>query len=408
VSSEASAALSPAQAAGRTTFSILFAISFCHLLNDMMQSLLPALYPILKGSYALTFGQIGLLTFTYQITASLLQPLIGLFTDRSPRPYSLSVGMGFTLVGLLLLAFAANYWLLLLAAALVGTGSSVFHPESSRVARMASGGRHGLAQSVFQVGGNVGSAVGPLLAAFIVLPRGQSSVAWFSCAAMVGMFVLFNIGHWYKLHGLARLKPRAAGASATLAPQPRQVALAIGLLLALIFSKYFYLASLTSYYTFYLIHRFNVSVQNAQLLLFVFLAAVALGTIAGGSLGDRFGRKYVIWASILGVLPFTLALPHANLLWTAVLTVPIGMILASAFPAILVYAQELLPGRTGTVAGLFFGFAFGLGGIGAAVLGKLADAFGINAVYQMCAFLPLIGLLAAFLPNVERRNPRQA
>jgi len=408
VSSEASAALSPAQAAGRTTFSILFAISFCHLLNDMMQSLLPALYPILKGSYALTFGQIGLLTFTYQITASLLQPLIGLFTDRSPRPYSLSVGMGFTLVGLLLLAFAANYWLLLLAAALVGTGSSVFHPESSRVARMASGGRHGLAQSVFQVGGNVGSAVGPLLAAFIVLPRGQSSVAWFSCAAMLGMFVLFNVGHWYKLHGLARLKPRAAGASATLAPQPRQVALAIGLLLALIFSKYFYLASLTSYYTFYLIHRFNVSVQNAQLLLFVFLAAVALGTIAGGSLGDRFGRKYVIWASILGVLPFTLVLPHANLLWTAVLTVPIGMILASAFPAILVYAQELLPGRTGTVAGLFFGFAFGLGGIGAAVLGKLADAFGIDAVYQMCAFLPLIGLLAAFLPNVERRNPGQA
>ena len=408
MSSEASAALSPAQAAGRTTFSILFAISFCHLLNDMMQSLLPALYPILKGSYALTFGQIGLLTFTYQITASLLQPLIGLFTDRSPRPYSLSVGMGFTLVGLLLLAFAANYWLLLLAAALVGTGSSVFHPESSRVARMASGGRHGLAQSVFQVGGNVGSAVGPLLAAFIVLPRGQSSVAWFSCAAMLGMFVLFNVGHWYKLHGLARLKPRAAGASATLAPQPRQVALAIGLLLALIFSKYFYLASLTSYYTFYLIHRFNVSVQNAQLLLFVFLAAVALGTIAGGSLGDRFGRKYVIWASILGVLPFTLVLPHANLLWTAVLTVPIGMILASAFPAILVYAQELLPGRTGTVAGLFFGFAFGLGGIGAAVLGKLADAFGIDAVYQMCAFLPLIGLLAAFLPNVERRNPGQA
>jgi len=408
VSSEASAALSPAQAAGRTTFSILFAISFCHLLNDMMQSLLPALYPILKGSYALTFGQIGLLTFTYQITASLLQPLIGLFTDRSPRPYSLSVGMGFTLVGLLLLAFAANYWLLLLAAALVGTGSSAFHPESSRVARMASGGRHGLAQSVFQVGGNVGSAVGPLLAAFIVLPRGQSSVAWFSCAAMLGMFVLFNVGHWYKLHGLARLKPRAAGASATLAPQPRQVALAIGLLLALIFSKYFYLASLTSYYTFYLIHRFNVSVQNAQLLLFVFLAAVALGTIAGGSLGDRFGRKYVIWASILGVLPFTLVLPHANLLWTAVLTVPIGMILASAFPAILVYAQELLPGRTGTVAGLFFGFAFGLGGIGAAVLGKLADAVGIDAVYQMCAFLPLIGLLAAFLPNVERRNPGQA
>jgi FSR family fosmidomycin resistance protein-like MFS transporter len=403
LSSEASAALSPAQAAGRTTFSVLIAISFCHLLNDMMQSLLPALYPMLKGSYALSFGQIGLLTFTYQITASLLQPIIGLFTDRSPRPYSLSVGMGFTLVGLLLLAFAANYWLLLLAAALVGTGSSVFHPESSRVARMASGGRHGLAQSVFQVGGNVGSAVGPLLAAFIVLPRGQSSVAWFSCAAMLGMFVLFNVGHWYKLHGLARLKPRAVGGRAEAVPPREQVSLAIAVLLALIFSKYFYLASLTSYYTFYLIHRFNVSVQSAQLLLFVFLAAVALGTIVGGPLGDRFGRKYVIWASILGVLPFTLILPHANLFWTAVLTVPIGMILASAFPAIVVYAQDLMPGRTGTVAGLFFGFAFGMGGIGAAVLGKLADSFGIDTVYEMCAFLPLIGLLAAFLPNVEHR-----
>ncbi len=405
MSSEASAALSPAQAAGRTTFSILLAISFCHLLNDMMQSLLPALYPMLKGSYALSFGQIGLLTFTYQITASLLQPLIGLFTDRSPKPYSLSVGMGFTLVGLLMLAFAANYWLLLLAAALVGTGSSVFHPESSRVARMASGGRHGLAQSVFQVGGNIGSAVGPLLAAFIVLPRGQSSVAWFSCAAMLGMFVLFNVGHWYKLHGLARLKPRAVTGRAETTPARKQVTIAIALLLALIFSKYFYLASLTSYYTFYLIQRFDVSVQNAQLLLFLFLAAVALGTILGGPLGDRFGRKYVIWASILGVLPFTLILPHANLFWTAVLTVPIGMILASAFPAIVVYAQELMPGRTGTVAGLFFGFAFGMGGVGAAVLGKLADAFGITLVYQMCAFLPAIGLLAAFLPNVERRAP---
>jgi MFS transporter, FSR family, fosmidomycin resistance protein len=399
LSSEATATLSPAQAAGRTTFSILAAISFCHMLNDMMQSLLPALYPMLKSSYALSFGEIGLLTFTYQITASLLQPIIGIFTDRSPRPYSLSVGMGFTLVGLLLLAFAGSFWLLMLAAALVGTGSSVFHPESSRVARMASGGRHGLAQSVFQVGGNVGSAVGPLLAAFIVLPRGQSSVAWFSCAALLGMFVLFNVGHWYKLHGLARLKPRAAAAGkAGPGPRSKEVRVVIGVLLALIFSKYFYLASLTSYYTFYLISRFGVSVQSAQLHLFIFLAAVAVGTIVGGPLGDRFGRKYVIWASILGVLPFTLILPHANLFWTSVLTVPIGLILASAFPAIVVYAQELMPGRTGTVAGLFFGFAFGMGGIGAAVLGKLADAFGINAVYQMCAFLPLIGLLAAFLP----------
>jgi MFS transporter, FSR family, fosmidomycin resistance protein len=404
LSSEASATLSPAQTVGRTTFSILAAISFCHMLNDMMQSLLPALYPMLKSSYALSFGQIGLLTFTYQITASLLQPVIGMFTDRSPRPYSLSVGMGFTLVGLLLLAFAENYLLLLLAAALVGTGSSVFHPESSRVARMASGGRHGLAQSVFQVGGNVGSAVGPLLAAFIVLPRGQSSVAWFSCTALLGMFVLFNVGHWYKLHGLARLKPRNAGGKAELiTPSRKEVTVGISVLLALIFSKYFYLASLSSYYTFYLINRFNVSVQMAQIYLFIFLAAVALGTIVGGPMGDRFGRKYVIWASILGVLPFTLVLPHVNLFWTAVMTVPIGMILASAFPAIVVYAQELLPGKTGTVAGLFFGFAFGMGGIGAAVLGKLADATSITFVYEVCAFLPLIGLLAAFLPNLEKR-----
>ena len=400
--------LSPAQTAGRTTFSILAAISFCHLLNDMMQSLLPALYPMLKGSYQLSFGQIGLLTFTYQITASLLQPIVGMFTDRSPRPYSLSVGMGFTLVGLLLLATAGSYGLLLLAAALVGTGSSVFHPESSRVARMASGGRHGLAQSVFQVGGNVGSAIGPLLAAFIVIPRGQSSVAWFSCTALLGMFVLFNVGHWYKAHGSARPKPRTAGTKADATPQRKEVTVAIAVLLALIFSKYFYLASLSSYYTFYLISRFNVSMQSAQLYLFVFLAAAALGTILGGPLGDRFGRKYVIWASILGVLPFTLILPHANLFWTAVLTVPIGMILASAFPAIVVYAQELMPGKTGTVAGLFFGFAFGMGGVGAAVLGKLADAYGIGTVYQLCAFLPLIGLLAVFLPNVEKRTAKAA
>jgi FSR family fosmidomycin resistance protein-like MFS transporter len=406
--SEATATLSRAENAGRTTFSILAAISFCHLLNDMMQSLLPALYPMLKGTYALSFGQIGLLTFTFQLTASLLQPIVGVFTDRSPRPYSLAVGMGFTLVGLVLLAFAGNYGLLLLAAALIGTGSSVFHPESSRVARMASGGKHGLAQSVFQVGGNVGSAVGPLLAAFIVLPRGQSSVAWFSGAAMLGMFVLFNVGHWYKAHGVARLKPRIVDGKAEVAPRRKEVTVAIAVLLALIFSKYFYLASLSSYYTFYLINRFQVSVQSAQLHLFLFLAAVALGTIVGGPLGDRFGRKYVIWGSILGVLPFTLLLPHANLFWTGVLTVPIGMILASAFPAIVVYAQELMPGRTGTVAGLFFGFAFGMGGIGAAVLGKLADAVGIDLVYEMCAFLPLIGLLAAFLPNVDKREARKS
>ncbi len=401
--SETAARLARAGSAGKTVFAVLGAISFCHLLNDMMQSLLPAIYPMLKSSYALSFGEIGVLTFTYQITASLLQPIVGSYTDRKARPYSLAVGMGFTLVGLLLLGFAANYGLLLLAAALVGTGSSVFHPESSRVARMASGGQHGLAQSVFQVGGNLGSSLGPLLAAFIVLPHGQRSVAWFSCAALVGIFVLTQVGHWYKDHGLARLAPRAPRAGAVREEQPpRRVVGCIAVLLVLIFSKYFYLASITSYYTFYLINHFGVSVEASQLYLFVFLGAVALGTIVGGPLGDRFGRKYVIWLSILGVLPFTLALPHVSLLWTAVLTVPIGLILASAFPAIIVYAQELLPGKTGTISGLFFGFAFGMGGIGAAVLGEVADRTSIELVYQMCAFLPALGLLAGLLPNIER------
>jgi FSR family fosmidomycin resistance protein-like MFS transporter len=398
---EAATSVTRASAAGRTAFSVLAAISFCHLLNDMMQSLLPALYPMLKTSYALTFGQIGLLTFTYQITASLLQPMIGRYTDSKPRPYSLAVGMSFTLAGLAMLASARTYPLLLLAGAMIGTGSSVFHPESSRVARMASGGRHGLAQSVFQVGGNFGTAIGPLLAAFIVLPHGQSSVLWFSCAALLGIFVLLNVGHWYKRHGMALLKPRAAAAGVHGAPTRKQVTIAISVLMAMIFSKYFYLASLTSYYTLYLINRFHVSVQASQVYLFVFLGAVALGTILGGPVGDRIGRKYVIWGSIVGVLPFTLILPHANLFWTAVLTIPIGLILASAFPAIIVYAQELLPGRTGTVAGLFFGLAFGMGGIGAAVLGKVADSFGINLVYEICAFLPIIGLLAGFLPDVD-------
>jgi FSR family fosmidomycin resistance protein-like MFS transporter len=313
--------------------------------------------------------------------------------------------MGSTLLGLLLLSRADSFGLLLLAAALIGTGSSVFHPESSRVARMASGGRHGLAQSVFQVGGNVGAAIGPLLAALIVLPRGQASVAWFSVLALVGIVVLGRVGHWYAVHGLTRIRQHAAAADAA-APSRRQVTLAIGVLLALIFSKFFYLASLTSYYTFYLIEHFHVSVRSAQLHLFVFTGAVAIGTIAGGPLGDRFGRKYVIWASILGVLPFSLALPHANLLWTGVLTVPIGIILASAFPAIVVYAQELMPGKTGTVAGLFFGFAFGMGGVGAAVLGALADRSGIEFVYRLCAWLPMIGLLAGFLPDVETARKR--
>jgi FSR family fosmidomycin resistance protein-like MFS transporter len=402
VLSDSARTLGAARAAGQTAVGVLAAISFCHMLNDMMQSLLPAMYPMLKGAYRLSFGQIGLLTFTFQFTASLLQPLIGAYADRRPRPYSLAAGMGFTLAGLLLLAFAGSYALLLCGAGLIGTGSSVFHPESSRVARMASGGRHGLAQSVFQVGGNFGSAAGPLLAAFIVLPRGQTSVAWFSGVALLGMVVLFNVGHWYKRHGVMRLRRAAAAHPGT--PR-RHVRIAIAVLLALIFSKYFYLASITSYYTFYLIDHFHVSVRNAQLLLFVFLGSAALGGFIGGPLGDRLGAKYIIWASILGVLPFTLLLPHVNLLWTAVLTVPIGLILSSAFPAIVVYAQDLLPGRTGTVAGLFFGLAFGMGSVGAAVLGALADHVGIAPVYQICAFLPLIGLLAALLPDVHRDRP---
>jgi MFS transporter, FSR family, fosmidomycin resistance protein len=403
--SESAPALGRIGAAGGTAIGILAAISFCHMLNDMMQSLLPALYPMLKSSYRLTFGQIGLLTFTFQFTASLLQPLVGAYADKSPRPYSLAAGMGFTLIGLVLLAFAGTYGLLLFAAALIGTGSSVFHPESSRVARMASGGKHGLAQSVFQVGGNLGTSAGPLLAAFIVLPRGQSSVAWFSLVALLGMIVLVNVGHWYKTHGIGRL---ARAPTARADASRRRVALAIWVLLALVFSKYVYLASITSYYTFYLIEHFHVSVRSSQLHLFVFLASAAVGGMIGGPLGDRLGSKYIIWASILGVLPFTLLLPHANLFWTGVLTVPIGLILASAFPAIVVYAQDLLPGRTGMVAGIFFGLAFGMGSVGAAVLGKLADHSGVNLIYQICAFLPLIGLLAAFLPDVHKHRAQQA
>ena len=397
-----------AAAAPRTAFNVLAAISFCHLLNDMMQSLLPALYPMLKTNYNLSFGQIGFLTFTFQVTASLLQPIVGAYTDRKSRPYSLATGMGSTLCGLVLLAYAHQFYVLLIAAALIGTGSSVFHPESSRVARMASGGRHGLAQSVFQVGGNVGSAIGPLLAAFIVLPRGQSSVVWFSAAALLAIFVLLQVGHWYKDHGVARLKQKKPSGAFVISEQSPQVRLAVGVLLVLIFSKYFYMASLSSYYTLYLIDRFHVSVQQSQMLLFVFLGSVAVGTIVGGPIGDRIGRKYIIWISILGVLPFTLILPHANLFWTAVLTVPIGLILASAFPAIIVYAQELMPGRTGTVAGLFYGFAFGMGGVGAAVLGRFADLTSITFVYQVCAFLPLLGLLAAFLPAPSRENHASA
>jgi MFS transporter, FSR family, fosmidomycin resistance protein len=403
---------SPATAshqATTTAFSVLAAISFCHMLNDMMQSLLPAIYPMLKDNYGLTFGQIGFLTFTFQVTASVLQPVIGFFTDKHPQPYSLSVGMAFSFAGLLVLSLAGSYPLLLMAAALVGTGSAVLHPESSRVARMAAGNRPGLAQSLFQMGGNLGSSIGPLFAAVVVLRYGQPSVAWFALAAIVGMTLLFGVGRWYSAHGMARMRAQAPRHRDQRFSR-RQVAGALAILIALMLSKFVYTASITSYYTFYLLERFDVSVRAAQLYLFLYLASVAVGTLAGGALGDRFGRKFVIWFSILGVLPFTLALPYANLFWTAVLSVPIGLILASAFPAIVVYAQELVPFRVGTVAGLFFGFAFGLGGIGAALLGQLADARGIEFVFGLCSLLPAIGLLAAFLPKTAapRREFAQA
>ncbi|HEY7580954.1 MAG TPA: MFS transporter [Acetobacteraceae bacterium] len=388
-----------------TTFAILVSLSVCHLLNDMNQSLVPALYPILKDSYRLDFGQIGLITLAFQLTASMLQPVVGMVTDRRPQPYSLPIAMGCSLIGLLLLSVANNYATILLAAALVGLGSSVFHPESSRVARMASGGRHGFAQSLFQVGGSTGSAIGPLLAAFIVVPRGQGSVAWFSAAALLAILLLSNVSLWYSRRLSRR---RAGGGSAVNAAYAvlsrKRVLLAIAVLVALLFSKNVYTSSLSSYYTFYLMHKFGLSVQNAQVHLFVFLGSVAAGTFAGGPIGDRFGRKPVIWFSILGAFPFALLLPYANLFWTGVLTVAIGLILASAFSAILVYAQDLLPGRVGMVAGMFFGFSFGLGGLGAAALGQIADWTSIDTVYRLCSFLPLIGLLTAFLPNIERRR----
>jgi FSR family fosmidomycin resistance protein-like MFS transporter len=392
-------AASTPNAAG-TVFPILVMLGTCHLLNDMMQSLLPSIYPLLQQNFKLDFGQVGLITLTFQITASMLQPLVGIYTDRHPMPYSLPVGMSFTLAGLLLLSHAPNFPIVLLAAAMIGSGSSVFHPESSRVARMASGGRHGLAQSMFQVGGNIGSALGPLLAAFIVMPRGQASVAWFAIAALTAIMLLTRVGGWYRAHVPAHRQPRVSRGSDALSR--RTILVTMLILGALIFSKYFYLASLSSYYTFYLMEKFHLTAQNAQIHLFIFLAAVAIGTIAGGPIGDRIGRKLVIWASILGVLPFTLVLPYANLFWTTLLTIPIGMILASAFPAIIVYAQELVPGRTGVISGIFYGFAFGMGGLGAALLGELADHIGIEAVYGLCAFLPAIGLLAWLLPAMEK------
>ena len=381
---------------------ILLTISLCHFLNDMIQSLIPAIYPILKASFHLTYAQVGLITLTGQMTASILQPLVGTFTDRRPQAASLPVGMGITLTGLLLLSTASVFGVLLLAVGLVGVGSAILHPEASRVTRAASGGQHGLAQSIFQVGGNAGSALGPLLAAFFILPRGQASIAWFTLAALLAILLLRHVSLWHHRIGRALAQPRFSPLAARPALPPGRVAGSLAILLVLIFSKYFYLASLTSYYTFYLIARFQVPVRNAQVHLFAFLGAVAVGTLIGGKVGDRIGRKAVITGSILGVLPFTLLLPHANLFWTGVLSVLIGLILASAFSAILVYALELIPGKVGMVSGLFFGFAFGMGGVGAALLGRLADATSIGYVYQVCAYLPMIGLLACFLPNLDQ------
>ncbi|ANL44517.1 MULTISPECIES: MFS transporter [Rhizobium] len=386
----------------KTTMSILMAVSFCHMLNDIMQSLLASLYPLFKANYDLDFVQIGLLTMTFQVTASLLQPVVGIVTDRWPMPYSLPVGMGSTFCGLILLGNAGSFALLLLAASLIGFGSAVFHPESSRVARLASGGRHGFAQSFFQVGGNAGQAIGPLLAAFIVLPLGQHSVSWFAAIAMVGMIVLSWVGNWYMGH--RRQNASRAAVSRTLPLPQNRVVWALLILVLLTATKNVYMASVSSYFTFYVIDKFELSVQQAQLMLFLFLGSVAVGTFLGGPIGDRFGARFVIWFSILGVIPFALLLPYANLLWTGVLSVVIGLIFASAFSAIVVFAQELVPGRVGLIAGVFFGFAFGAGGLGAALLGEFADTNGIDFVYRICSYLPLLGLLTVFLPRIPKQK----
>ena len=398
------AVIDPKVLAQTTIYSILFTISFSHLLNDMMQSVIPAIYPLLKQNYHLSFTQIGLITFTFQLTASLLQPFVGHFTDKTPRPYSLAIGMGFTLTGLISLSLASNFIAILISVSLIGMGSSVFHPESSRVAHLASGGKKGLAQSIFQLGGNAGAAIGPLLAALIVVPYGQFNIIWFGLAAILGIGVLIKVGAWYKDHLELRKKNKAAAPVVYQHLPKSRVIISLTILLVLIFSKYFYMASMSSYFTFYLIDKFHLSVQQSQIHLFIFLASVAAGTLMGGPLGDRFGRKYIIWISILGVAPFTLLLPYANLFWTGVLSVVIGFILASAFSAILVYATELVPGKVGMIAGLFFGFAFGMGGLGSAVLGKLADITSVGYVFKVCAFLPLLGIITGFLPNLEQKK----
>ncbi len=387
----------------RAAVGILFALSFCHLLNDAIQALIPAIYPLLKESLQINFTQIGLITFTFQMVGSVLQPLVGVYTDRHPQPYALVFGMGVTLGGLVLLALAPAYPAILVAAACVGLGSAIFHPESSRMARLASGGRHGFAQSLFQVGGNAGTALGPLLAASFIVPHGQRSILWFSALAFIGMLILSKVARWHQRHlaATSRRGPTARSHAPLLTRS--QITIALAILLALMFSKFIYLASMTSYYTFYLMQRFGVSMQQSQLYLFAFLGAGAAGTLLGGPLGDRIGRKQIIWLSILGAAPFALALPHVGLVWTAVLSMLIAMIMASAFPAILVFATELMPEKVGLVAGLSFGLAFGLAGIGSAVLGKVADVTSIRFVFELCAFLPLLGLLTWFLPDLRKR-----
>jgi FSR family fosmidomycin resistance protein-like MFS transporter len=394
--------------ANQTVYPILFAISLSHLLNDLIQSVIPAVYPLLKTNYALNFTQIGIITLVFQLTASILQPFVGSYTDKKPNPKSLVIGMTFSLIGLLFIAFASNFYYILASVCLIGMGSSVFHPEASRVAHLASGGKKGLAQSIFQVGGNAGSAAGPLLAALIVIPFGQKYIGWFGILALLAIAVLSFVGKWYQQN----IKPKAEKKSASIAPgtnkaiSKKRGIISIIILLVLIFSKYFYMASMTSYFTFYLIDKFHVSVQHSQIYLFIFLASVAAGTILGGPLGDRYGRKLIIWISILGAAPFTLLLPHVGLTATVILSVLIGLIISSAFSAILVYATELIPGKVGMVAGLFFGFAFGMGGIGSAVLGSLADKTSIEHVFSICAYLPLIGIITGFLPNIEGKKSK--
>jgi MFS transporter, FSR family, fosmidomycin resistance protein len=388
----------------KTVYTILFSIAFAHLLNDLMQSVIPSTYPILKQIFHLNFTQIGLITFVFQLTASILQPFIGFYTDKNPKPYSLAFGMLFTITGLVFLSLSNAFWMLLVSVAFVGVGSSIFHPEASRVAFLGSGGKRGLAQSIFQLGGNIGSAIGPLLVAVIVAPNGQSYVIWFVIAGVLGMIILSRIAVWYQNHLSLRASKKIIVEELALPFSKKKINASLAILLLLIFSKFFYTASMSSYFTFYLMQKFHLSIQDSQFHLFVFLASVATGTLIGGPLGDRFGRKYIIWFSILGVAPFTLMLPYADLFWTTILSVIIGLIIASAFSAILVFAQELMPGKVGMISGLFFGFAFGMGGLGSAILGNIADHTSIEYVYKICSFLPLIGVFTYFLPNIKQKK----